>query len=255
MFRALARLDDAIERVERFAIIVMLAVMSLAVALDVVHRVASSPGGIVTNVLLRLAGSDPSPETQAFVETWGAGLVHRLLTMGILYAALRTANGSTLTRARAAVYAAVGAIGLGFAVQALLWLVPNGFIWSQPLALGLLLWVALLGATLATKARAHIVLEVANKLWPPGAQKYVRTVSGVVSAVFCAVLAVLSAYYTFDFYEQWQSGVGYVMGLRLPKWTMYAALPAGFTLMGLRFLAYAVGDVVRSATPAGEVQS
>ena len=45
-------------------------------------------------------------------------------------------------------------------------LVPNGLVWSQPVALGLLLWVALIGATLSTKARAHIALEVADKIWP-----------------------------------------------------------------------------------------
>lgn len=249
MSRLLSRLDDASARVERGVVLVLLAVMSATVFFDVVHRVASTRDGLILKLLVALTGGD---RTSPALREVGVPAVAGLIAYGFFYGALRTAAGERFdTRGRAA----AGALGLlGLAVAALFGILtffPNGLVWSQPLSLSLLLWVALLGSTLATKARGHIVLEVADKLWPAALLPFVRLGSGLLAAVFCGVLVALGLHFATDFYEQWREGVGYIPGLRLPKWVIFTSIPVCFAIMGARFLGLAVGDFLnRHAAPA-----
>lgn len=249
MASPLARFDDTVARVEKAVVLVFLAVMTAAVFLDVIHRVASSPEGLVLNVLLGLAGDSPSESTQAILADWVAPGILRLVLFAVAYAALRTARGSTASAGRSALYALVVTAAVDIAVRLLVAAFPNGLIWSQPVALSLLLWVALIGATLATKERGHIVLQIADRLWAGPTLRYVRLMSGLLAGGFCLALVLLGAHYTADFYEQWQMGVGYVSGVPIPKWTVYLAIPVTFAVMTLRFAGYAIGDFLRNATP------
>lgn len=244
----LSRIDDLVERVERLVVLVFLAVMSGAVFLDVIHRVCATPNGIILRTLTALWPGEPTPA----LATVGVPLVGAVFAWIFWYGTLRTAKGSTLSAGRSA-GAAVGITGItALLLFALLKLFPNGLVWSQPLSLGLLLWVALLGATLATKARAHIVLEVAEKLWPPSARRWTRLAGGLVAASFCLLLLVLATNYTADFYEQWQSGVGYLSGIRLPKWVVLVSMPVCFTLMSIRMIAYSIGDFLTASRAPAE---
>jgi TRAP-type C4-dicarboxylate transport system permease small subunit len=250
MSQLLRRLDDAVARVEKGVVIALLAVMSLTVFLDVLHRISSTPEGLLLKLLCAASGrerTDPTlrlavPLLLAFVFYW------------LFWGALRTASGS---RFDTAAKCAAGAAGLLAASVAFIGLVltvfPNGIVWSQPLALSLLLWVALLGATLATKAKGHIVLEVADKLWPARLLVFARLASALLSAVFCLATAFLGWHFAADFREQWQLGVGYVPGLPLPKFFVFLAIPVTFTLMAARFLGHAAGLLTGdgSAGPAG----
>jgi TRAP-type C4-dicarboxylate transport system permease small subunit len=231
----LSRIDDSVEKIERFSVLFFLTVMSGVVFLDVVHRVASSPGGFVEGAVARVVPAGPAV---AIV----TGLVFRGAGWLFCYGALRSRRDLALSGGRAALVAVGGTLGLEASVRGLLAVFPNGLVWSQNLALSLLLWVALLGATLATKARAHITLELADKLWKGARRRYVHLASGLVAATSCACLALLAAHYTADFVDQWRMGVGYVSGLPIPRWVVYSAMPACFTLMAARFAAYTVGD-------------
>lgn len=245
MGRFLKALDESSARIERAVVLGLLTVMAATVFLDVVHRVASTPEGLLLRLLTALAGGDPSDSTRHALRTVGVPSASALAAWLFFYGALRTATRSRLTGARAALAATGLTAATGFALWLLLTLFPNGLVWSQPLALGLLLWVALLGATLAAKERGHIVLEVADKLWPERLLPLARLLSGLIAAAFCFVGVLLGAHYVSDFVAQWQEGVGYVSGVPMPKWVVYAAIPASFLLMGLRFLAYTIGDFLK----------
>jgi len=43
---------------------------------------------------------------------------------------------------------------------------PGTMIWAQKLTLVMMIWVALLGASIATYDRSHLALEMGEKLWP-----------------------------------------------------------------------------------------
>lgn len=248
---ALGRLDAGFAAVEKVVVLAFLCVMTGVVFFDVVHRVAATPDGFLLK-LLQLAFGDPeSPDRQAQLETLGVPLLARGLTFVVVYAAFRTGSGVEISRGRAAVLAVLVTAALADAVFLLLRIFPNGLVWSQPLALSLLLWVAMLGATLATRERGHIVLQIADRVWPPHLIPFARLGSGLVAAGFSAALVLLSWHYVADFHEQWRDGVGYVSGLEVPKWVVYSALPVSFTLMALRFFAYAIADFRRGRLPAG----
>lgn len=249
MASPLARFDDTVARVEKAVVLVFLAVMTAAVFFDVLHRVASSPDGLVLKLLLAFAGDAPSESTRALLADWIAPGILRGIFFGVVYAALRTARGSTASAGRSALYALGITAVVDVALRILLVAFPNGLIWSQPLSLSLLLWVALIGATIATKERGHIVLQIADRLWSGSRLRYVRLMSGLLAGTFCLVLVLLGAHYTADFYDQWQDGVGYVSGVPIPKWVVYLAIPVTFAVMTLRFAGYAIGDFLRNATP------
>lgn len=249
MASPLSRLDDGVARLEKVAVLGCLAVMTAAVFLDVVHRVASSPDGLVLRLLLLFAGDDPSEGTREILSRWIAPGIIRLVGFGVIFAALRTARDSTFSRMGAGAIAAGILLAIEVVVRLMLSAFPHGLVWSQPLALSMLLWVALLGATLATKERAHIVLQIADRLWAGPALRYVRLGSGLLAGGFCLVLALLGAHYTADFYEQWSDGVGYVSGISIPRWTVYLAIPVCFSVMAIRFAGYAVGDFLKGVDP------
>lgn len=239
-------IDDGLARVERLLVLTSLIVMSLAVFFDVLHRVASMP---ILRVTAVLQGQPPPGVPDAPVFTGP------LLALGLAFlfftGALRTAaTPPPLGRAILGGFGLTVATAIG--VTAYVHLVPNGLVWSQPLALGLLLWVSLLGATLATKAKAHITLEIADKVWKGPLLPYARLGSGLVAGTFCLVAATLSAHFASDTFEQWWvDGVGYMPGVPIPKFFVFLALPVGFLLMGLRFSGYAIGDFLdRAETPA-----
>jgi TRAP-type C4-dicarboxylate transport system permease small subunit len=249
MAQWLARIDDFVEKFERFVVLLFLTVMSGAVFLDVVHRVSAQP---VLRVAAALAGEAPPGPADAPV--YRGPLLALVLAYAFFAGALHTASGG---ERRPPARALLGGLALTAAattaVVLFVKLVPNGLVFSQPLALGLLLWVSLMGATLATKAKAHIVLEVADKIWPAPVLPYARLLSGLVAAGFCLVGAVLSVHFVADYVDQWREGVGYMSGIAVPRWVIFLALPSGFAVMGLRFLAYATADFLRRHEPRAEV--
>jgi TRAP-type C4-dicarboxylate transport system permease small subunit len=246
----LARLDDFIEKFERFVVLFFLTVMSGAVFLDVVHRVSAQP---VLRVAAALSGE--APPGPADEPVYRAPIVSLLLAYAFFAGALHTASGARRSLARSLVGGLLLTLATTVGIVLFVKLVPNGLVFSQPLALGLLLWVSLMGATLATKARAHIVLEVADKIWPAPMLPYARLLSGLVAATFCLVGAVLSVHFVSDYVDQWREGVGYMSGLAVPRWVIFLALPSGFGVMGLRFLGYATADFLRRNEPKTEVAS
>lgn len=250
MATAFARFDDFINQIEKYLVLVFLSVMTAVVFLDVVHRTASSPEGFFLSILLKIAGAEASPDTRELITTWLAPGLLRLLTFGIVYAALQSAMRTKQSKIAVLGEALVLSVLLEVGLRLMLWLFPNGLVWSQPLSLSLLLWVAMVGATLATKERGHIVLQIADRIWPGPALRWVRLSGGLLTAAFCVAVAVLGVHYTADFYEQWKMGVGFVSGIAIPRWAVYTAIPTCFLLMALRFGAYAVLDFLYGPPPS-----
>jgi len=235
------RLDDGVAKVERFVILVFLAVMSLVVFFDVVFRNWTAPQGVLVKLMSSLSGR---PLDDPMLGTLDEPLAAVLLFV-FVFAALRSAatEGRFGTAGGAAIGAVLTVIATGIALKVLIWVFPNGLVWSQPLALALLLWVALIGASLATKAKAHIVLEVADKIWPASVHPYVKLFSGLGAGAFSLLVLALGVHFASDFWDQWrQFDTQRVQGTPIPIWTVYGAIPVSFATMGTRFIGYAIRD-------------
>ncbi|MDP2307232.1 MAG: TRAP transporter small permease subunit [Pseudomonadota bacterium] len=212
MIAALERVDAAIVRAEQFLVATLLSVMGLVVFLDVVHRVSTREGSPLGNPLVIAVGGG-LVAAAAFHTRGAANPVPKGLAVGV---------------------------GLAGGQYLLLQLAPNGFIWSQTLALALTLWLGTMGASLATHTRRHLALDIGSKLWPPSIAPKVAAVGHLCTAAFCLVLVYLAGRSLFGFELHGQSVDGHfaggtLSGTAIPKWAAMLSIPYGMIVIAFRF--------------------
>lgn len=108
----------------------------------------------------------------------------------------------------------------------------TGLVWGDPLLRILVLWLALLGAMVATRKDNHINIDILTRYL---SARYKR-VSGLVSDGFtmcvCAVLTYQSVRFVIQDQEE-----GIIAFSGLPAWWFELILPIGFAVMTLRYAA------------------
>lgn len=119
-------------------------------------------------------------------------------------------------------------------------LFDSGLIWSDPLLKMLVLWAAMLGAMVATRERNHINIDVLSRLLGPRARHLQYIFVRLFSAIVCLTLAYQSARFVGFEYEEGTQAFSFGA---FPAWITELILPAGFGLMGLRFLAQSFSPV------------
>lgn len=250
--RVAERADDLVYRVERGLLVACLTVMTALVTLDVVQRSFSRPVGKLEGLLLSLLFTSPTEAQQAFVVGTLGPAVFGLLSLVFLSLAAHSARQIAAERAQAprpglGRSVAVGAgllVALTLAVKGLLWAFPSSVPGAQKFALGLMLWAGLLGASLATKTRRHIVLDpVKKKLDEPTLRQF-SLLGGVVTAGFCALIALLGVMQVREQVREWSGGegVGVYEALPIPLWVGTLSIPLSFAMMALRFLGQGLHD-------------
>jgi len=113
----------------------------------------------------------------------------------------------------------------------------SGLEWAEPVGRMGVLWLALLGALGATRARRHIAIDALARVLPPRWHRAAWAVSQLATAVICALLAWYG--WGMVLLEQEVPGM-FVPGI--PSWWPMLAFPAGFALMSLRFAVSALGE-------------
>jgi TRAP-type C4-dicarboxylate transport system permease small subunit len=167
-----------------------------------------------------------------------------IAAIGLAFFAIRSANvRDAVPSLRALIYAVVGVVAAYGLVRLFIKLVPNGLIWSQPLALVLTLWVGFIAASMCTYENKHLKVEAVTRALPARYKPFVVFLSGVFSATVCIVLMWLSLRYVifnYDEYVATEGQGGLFSGLDVPKYQCFLALPVAFLFMTLRFAARAV---------------
>ncbi|MFC1890431.1 TRAP transporter small permease [Thermodesulfobacteriota bacterium] len=111
--------------------------------------------------------------------------------------------------------------------------------WSDPVLRNLVLWVGLFGASLATRDRNHITIDILSQLLSERARSVARIFTGLFTAAVCAFLAFAS----FKFVHS-EAATGNVLVPHLPVWVAQSVMPLAFGLMGLRSAGYVVLDLL-----------
>jgi len=108
-----------------------------------------------------------------------------------------------------------------------------GFMWAESVLKILVLWIALLGAMVATRENQHIKIDLLERFLPPPALLFFRKMTNVFSAIICG----LAAYWSADlvYYEFLDSTVAFGA---VPVWLCQIIMPVAFCVMGLRFLSH-----------------
>lgn len=209
--------SERVAHLEQRAVAIALAVMGVVVFFDVVHRVASRElswpwrvAWVVVGVLM-VSGALQLRGQPSNARTWG-------LSVALI-------------------------AGVWAGLRAFLFLLPNGLVWSQTLGLVLMLWVGVVGASMATREHRHLALDLGSKLWPKKLLPAVQGVGNIVTALFCLSLGILACVSIRDHFRDWSDtdGAGGVFpALAIPKWIAYVGLPIGFSVMTVRFFAQAL---------------
>lgn len=111
----------------------------------------------------------------------------------------------------------------------------SGIFWADSFLRVLVLWVAMLGAMVATRERRHISIDLLSRFLSPVAQRTIARVVDISSSAACA----LAAWYCAVFVRLEMEGSSNAFG-SVPNWVCELILPIGFGVMGLRFLIFTV---------------
>lgn len=120
---------------------------------------------------------------------------------------------------------------------------PAGLGWAQPLGLILTLWVAFLGASMATRDNLHLKVEAVQQAMPETIRRISGLLSGLLTAIFCLLLAYLGYRYVIVKHEEYtiSEGLGGLHdGIAIPYFVSFAIVPIAYVLMAARFVGLGV---------------
>jgi len=117
-----------------------------------------------------------------------------------------------------------------------------GLVWIDPLVRQMLLWVALLGAVVATRDHNHISVDAVARFLPKGRFRYA---TGFFCDTFAMLVCALLAYSTFMVFQmEYRDPLGDPIVPGLPLWASLATMPLAFGIMTLRFVRFSVLSLV-----------
>ena len=106
----------------------------------------------------------------------------------------------------------------------------TGIDWGDALVRYLVVWVAFIGAAVATREGKHITIDLLSR-WLTGAGSItLRALSCFFSAVVCGLLTVAAAKFI-----RFEAQMGSTAFLDLPVWVPELIMPVTFGLMTFRF--------------------
>ncbi len=129
----------------------------------------------------------------------------------------------------------VSLLGAMIALAAMQILLRNffdtGFVWVDPLLRVMVLWLGLIGATVAARENKHINIDLLAKVFNQDAQRLIEVVVAQISAWTCLVIAWFGATWVqLDYADGMESFAG------IPAWMLEIIVPFAFALIGIRYL-------------------
>ncbi len=132
---------------------------------------------------------------------------------------------------------------MGFTQVVLRNIFSTSILWGDVLLRHVVLWVAFLGAIVATGEKRHITIDALTKVLSAKGKKIAAIITGVASIVVCYYLVEASYRFLIDEVE-----FGGTLILDIPRWIFQIIIPLGFGLMMLRFGVRLLGDVIDLVT-------
>jgi TRAP-type C4-dicarboxylate transport system permease small subunit len=121
-------------------------------------------------------------------------------------------------------------VSLGFLQILFRNLISIGIVWVDPVLRHLVLWIALLGASMATRENRHIRIDVLSPHISPALQRRVQGALQFFSAFICLLLVPPAIRFLQNDYQ-----AGKTLALGIPLWVSQAILPVILLVLGIRF--------------------
>jgi len=109
-------------------------------------------------------------------------------------------------------------------------LFDSGFVWADPLLRVMVLWLGMIGATVATRDNKHIRIDLLSRYFERNTHRLIQSVIGQISAWTCLVVAWYGMNWVWLDYRE---GLEAVIGA--PAWLLEIVIPLSFTLIGIRY--------------------
>lgn len=108
-------------------------------------------------------------------------------------------------------------------------------LWLSPVTRQLVLWVGMLGASLAAGDRRHISIEVIGKAVTPEGRRVVEGLVDLATIFLCALLGVIG--WKYIVFQELSSATTIVAfgGVKILTWHSYTVIPIGFALIAFRY--------------------
>lgn len=128
---------------------------------------------------------------------------------------------------------------LTFVTVVLRYVFNSNIIWSQAATLYMFGWLVLIGISYGIRANAHIGIDLAVKMIPPGP----RRVVGMIGVLLCLVYAGLMTYGSYRYIALKVRRGTIDADIPAPEWLLKIILPLGFALLALRLLQVAIATL------------
>ncbi len=115
-----------------------------------------------------------------------------------------------------------------------------GIVWADPLLRVGVLWLGMIGATVATRHNKHIRIDLLSKLFDRNTHRLIQSVVGQISAWTCLVIAWFGMHWIRLDYED-----GFTAFAGIPAWMLEIIIPIAFGLIGLRYFIMSCGWACR----------
>ena len=102
--------------------------------------------------------------------------------------------------------------------------------WAEELSLYLVVWMVFVGASVATRTRGHIAIDLLALALSPANRRLLSLGVGILMLIFLAFFVYYSAGHTLRIRDSGQL----TPVMQAPMWLTYLAMPAGGALMFLR---------------------
>lgn len=111
----------------------------------------------------------------------------------------------------------------------------SGIIWGDSLLRIMVLWIALIGAMVASRMDGHINIDLASRYLPEKWQHRVELITYLFSALVCGITCYYSV--IFVYYEFLDGSKAFAA---VPAWICQTIIPFAFSVMTLRFIFSAI---------------
>jgi TRAP-type C4-dicarboxylate transport system permease small subunit len=116
-----------------------------------------------------------------------------------------------------------------------------GLVWADPVLRQIVLWVAMVGAGIATREYRHINVNIVTRFLPIRIKAGVGFLTDLFASVVCGLLTYSTWSLVMDEYHYHVEG-NLVGGI--PMWVSQAILPCAFALISLRFLRFSILSLI-----------
>jgi TRAP-type C4-dicarboxylate transport system permease small subunit len=120
----------------------------------------------------------------------------------------------------------------------------SGISWAEVGGRNAVLWIAFLGAMLATRARQHLNIDAMTRLLPRRPRNALRVFLDAFAAAICFLLAKAALVFVLD-----EKAMASELFLGIKSWMIESIIPFGFVMMGVEYCIGVVLDILRIFNP------